>query len=141
MPPDVPAAPPRSRSRSASEAALDQLHRVKVQPLVMPHGEDRHDMRVIQNGRDLSLDLEPGELLPGQTAVPSKNLQGHAPAQRNLLGLVDDAHSSPAKLADQPKIANGTGFVSSAVARSAQPAFWKIPSAGRIWGSTPAIWG
>ena len=34
-----------------------------------------------------------------------QHLEGHAPAQRNLLGLVHHAHAATAYLADQPKVA------------------------------------
>src|SRR5262249_34328603 len=34
-------------------------------------------------------------------------LQGHAAAQRDLLGLIDDPHSAPADLADDAELAQG----------------------------------
>ena len=36
-----------------------------------------------------------------------EHLQGHAPAERNLLGLVHDSHPAASDLAEDPKIAQG----------------------------------
>jgi hypothetical protein len=38
--------------------------------------------------------------------VPRQDLEGHAPAQRDLLGLVDHAHAAPADLAQDPVVAH-----------------------------------
>ena len=86
-------------------AALDELHRVVVHALVAAHGEDRHDVGMVQGRRDLGLDLEPGELLGVGSGGHRQHLQGDPPAQRHLVGLVDDAHSAAADLADQLKLA------------------------------------
>ena len=70
-------------------------------------GEDRHDIGVVQPGDGLGLALEPlHRLLVGHDAEP-QDLQGHAAAERGLLGLVDDAHAAAAELADDPELAQG----------------------------------
>ena len=74
-------------------------------PVVLAHAEDRHDVGVVQPGRRLRLALEPPHLLGVQQRAGREHLQGHAPAQRLLLGLVDDAHAAPADLAEDAVVA------------------------------------
>ena len=81
-------------------AALDKLHGVVVNALVAADAEDRHDVRVVQLRGGLGLDLEPLPLLGVDRRGERQHLQGNAPAQRDLLGLVDDAHAPPADLAE-----------------------------------------
>src|SRR5262249_22488038 len=38
-----------------------------------------------------------------------QHLQGHTPAQRQLLGLIDDAHAATADLAQNAEVAQGRG--------------------------------
>ena len=88
-------------------AAVDQLHGVVMHAALAADGEDRHDVGVVQPGDGLGLAMEPmHRLLIGHGAKP-ENLQGHATAQRGLLGLVDDAHAAAAELADDPELAQG----------------------------------
>lgn len=47
------------------------------------------------------------ELFRIQRRGEGKHFQSHAPAQRNLLGCIDDAHAAAAYLAQDDKIAQG----------------------------------
>ncbi len=85
--------------------ALDELHHVIGQPLVFADAEDRHDVGVVQPGRRAGLPLEP-LLGPGvHQELTGQDLQRDVAAERDLLGLVDDAHAAAADLADDPVIA------------------------------------
>ena len=66
---------------------------------------DRHDVRVMQLGGRLRLVLEALQLPGVERGGERQHLQGHAPAERELLGLVDDAHAAPADLADDAEVA------------------------------------
>ena len=65
----------------------------------------RHDVRVMQVGRRLRFLLEARQLLGIEGGGEGEHLEGDAPAQRNLLRFVDNAHAAPADLADDAKIA------------------------------------
>ena len=80
--------------------ALDELHGVEVDAALAADGEDRDDVRVVQLRRGLGLVLEPLQLARVERGREGQHLQGHAAAQRDLLGLVDDAHAAAADLAD-----------------------------------------
>ena len=53
----------------------------------------------------LRLALEPAPLLGVAEHLRRQHLQRHVPAERDLLGLVDDAHAAAADLADDPVVA------------------------------------
>ena len=55
---------------------------------------------VVQAGGGLGLELEPLQLLGVQRRGEGQDLQRHPAAERDLLGLVDDAHAAPADLAE-----------------------------------------
>ena len=61
---------------------------------------------MVQSGRRPSLAAEPLLDSPVAGHVARQELQRHAAAQRDLLGLVDDAHAPPADLAEDPVIAD-----------------------------------
>ena len=73
--------------------------------VVPAHAEDRHDVGVVQPRRRPRLPLEPQHLLGVGQGRIGQDLQRHAPAERLLLGLVDDAHAAPADLAEDPVVA------------------------------------
>ena len=83
----------------------DELHGVVMYTPVAADGEDRHDMRMMQGRHDLGLDPEPGELPRFDPGGRRQDLQGHATAERSLLGLVDHSHPAAADLADDPELA------------------------------------
>ena len=82
----------------------DELHDVEVDPLVFAHSEDRHDVGVVQPGGGLGLAMEADQDLGVVQAVASQHLQGHATAQRLLLGFVHDPHPAPADFPQQAEV-------------------------------------
>jgi hypothetical protein len=73
-----------------------------VVPGVLADAEDRHDVGVVQPAGGLGL---AAEAVQPRLRRPQQHLQGDAPAERQLLGLVDDAHAAAADLAHQPVVA------------------------------------
>ena len=86
-------------------AALDELHGVEGHAPLAADRVDRHDVRVVQAGGGLGLELEPLQLPGVERRGERQDLQRHPAAQRELLGLVDDAHAAPADLAEDPEVA------------------------------------
>ncbi len=103
--------------------AFDVLHGVEVHAAFGADGEDRHDIGMVQMGGRLRLVLEALQLLGVECGRERQHLQCHPPTQRDLLGLIDDAHTAPADLAQDAVIAQGPhgiglGGSSSAVLRA-----------------------
>ena len=100
-----PAEPPQFVEHAVEPLALDELHDVIGRLALLADAEDWHDVGVVELRRGPGLALEspagPGvaEHLRGQ------DLERHMPPQRDLLGLVDDAHPAPADLADDAVVA------------------------------------
>ena len=84
---------------------MDELHDVVVQPVLLADAEDRHDVGVVQPCSGPRLTLEAGQLAGVEQGVVGQDLQGHVPAERLLLGLVDDAHAAPAYFAEDAEVA------------------------------------
>ena len=93
------------RNHGGHGLPFDELHRVIVHAAIGAHGMHRHDVRVMQVGRRLRFLLEARQLLGIEGGGEGEHLEGDAPAQRNLLRFVDNAHAAPADLADDAKIA------------------------------------
>ena len=72
--------------------AFDQLHAEIALVLVMAHLVDRHDPRVVEQRDGLGLVLESAELVLARELRVADQLQGDAPIQTDLPGLVDDPH-------------------------------------------------
>ena len=86
-------------------AAGDQLHREVVLALMLADLVDRDDAGVVEQRDGLGLVLEAAELgVAGEQAGPD-HLQGHRAVERDLAGLVDDAHAAAAQLAPDLVIA------------------------------------
>ena len=64
---------------------------------------------MVEQGGGLALDLEPLPLAGVEGRGAGQDLQRHATAQGELLGLVDDAHPAAADLADDPEVAEQGG--------------------------------
>ena len=92
--------------RLLQRLAFDVLHRVVVDALLLPDGEDRNDVRMVQLGGRLSFVAEPGDLPLIEHRGKRKNLQRHLAIERFLVGLVDDAHAAAADLADDAVVAD-----------------------------------
>ena len=88
--------------------ARDELHDVIMRAPMMADAEDGNDVGVVQPGSRLGLALEAQQLLGVVEGVRWQHLQRHAPAQRHLLGLEDDAHAALADLAQDTVIAELT---------------------------------
>jgi hypothetical protein len=88
----------------SQSTTIDKLHRVVMHAAVGAHGVNRHDVRMVQERRRLGLGLEPRKLARVERGGEGEDLQGHAAAQRDLLGLVDDAHATAADLARDVEI-------------------------------------
>ena len=61
--------------------------------------ENGHDVRMMQLRRGLRLDLEPLPLLWINRRGERQYFESNVPAQRNLLGLIDDTHTPTPDLA------------------------------------------
>ena len=85
--------------------AVDELHRVVMDAALHSHCEDGNDVRMVQLSGGLGLMLEAGDLPAVEHGRKGEHFQGDASAQRNLLGLVDHAHTTAADLPQQAKIA------------------------------------
>ena len=104
--------PDRSRSRRSSvmtsvePLALDELHGVEADVSILAHLVDRHDVGVVQSCGGAGLAAEPLLDHPVAGDLPRQDLERNAAAQRDLLGLVNDAHAAPADLAEDPVVAD-----------------------------------
>jgi hypothetical protein len=73
--------------------------------VVLAHAEDGDDVGVVQPGRRPRLALEAMHLPVACQRPRRQDLERHAPAERLLLGLVDDAHAAPPDLAHDAVLA------------------------------------
>ena len=85
--------------------AGDKLHDVIVMPVIPADTEDGHDVSVVQPSGRPRLPLETEHLLGVGESRLGQNLEGNPPAERLLLGLVDDPHAAPADLAEDAVVA------------------------------------
>ena len=95
----------RSWTTIAERLAIDELHGVEMDAAFAADGEDGHDVAVVQAGRRPRLVLEALQPPRVHRRGERQHLQRHAPAQRQLLRLVDHAHAAPADLADDAEVA------------------------------------
>ena len=73
--------------------------------MVAADAKDRDDVRMVKLAGRLGLDLEPLALLGVDGGREGEHLQGHAPAERELPGLVDHAHPAAPHLAEKIVVA------------------------------------
>jgi hypothetical protein len=85
--------------------ALDELHDVIGQAVLLADAEDRHDVGVVQPGRRFRLAFKALLGAGVEQQVPGQDLEGDVSAQGDLLGLVDDAHAALADFAEDAKVA------------------------------------
>ena len=86
--------------------AVDVLHRVVIDALLLPDGEHGHDVRVMQLGGRLGFVAEAGDLPLIEHRGERQNFQRHLAIERLLVCFVDDAHAAAADLADDPILAD-----------------------------------
>jgi hypothetical protein len=80
---------------------LDELHDDEVEPLRAPEVVDRHDAGVVEGGGRARLPEEPVAAFGVGDPLRREQLQRHAPAERRVEGLVDDAHPPAPQLAEE----------------------------------------
>ena len=91
--------------------AFDELHRVVVDAAFDADGVDGDDVRVVERGGGAGFVLEAGQLLLVEHRGERQDLQRDAAAERELLGLVDDAHAAAAELAEDAEVAEHAGLL------------------------------
>ncbi len=77
--------------------ALDELHRQKVQPVVLLDGKDRDDVRMIEGCNGLSLALETLQSFRVGCRGLGKSLQCHAAMKFRVESEIDLAHPAGAE--------------------------------------------
>src|SRR5579884_3703069 len=76
----------------------DELHSIPANVLVLADLVDRYDVGMVQLGSGAGLAVEALTKSDVAEGVSRQHLQGDAPAQRHLFGLIDDAHAAAADL-------------------------------------------
>jgi len=74
--------------------ALEELHDEERPAVLLVDVEDAADVRMGQRGCRTGLPLQPLERLGVVREVLRQELQGDVPAEAQVLGLIDDAHSA-----------------------------------------------
>jgi hypothetical protein len=88
---------------------------------VTAHRVDRHEVLVVQARDRLGLVLEALQVLGIQGRRERQHLEGHAPAQRELFGLVDHSHAAAPDLAYDAEVPQ-------------RPRVWQVIRRGRHRG-------
>ena len=86
--------PPHLFEDGVERKPTDELHHIKVNPLVLTNTEDRHDIVVVQPRSGLGFAMEADERHRVQKPMTSKHLERDAAAQRLLNGLIHDSHAA-----------------------------------------------
>ena len=89
--------------------ALDQLHGEEMDASLLADGIDWHDVRVVELCSRLRFDFESGNVLLIQNGREWQDLQRDRAIERQLPGLVDNAHAAAANLANQLEVAEAFG--------------------------------
>ena len=63
--------------------SVDELHGVVVDAVLAADAEDRDNMRVMELGGRMGLDLEPLPMLGVESGGERENLEGHSPARQS----------------------------------------------------------
>jgi hypothetical protein len=98
------ASPSQSFDDLGQTAAGDELHGIEMHSTLGAHGVHWHDIGVLQRGGGAGFVFEALQLPLVEHASQGKDLEGNATAERELFGLVDDAHPTAADLAENTKI-------------------------------------
>lgn len=86
----------RASKPNAQALALDKGHCIEGEAFGFARGEYRHDVRMVQPGRDLDLALEPVDAHPG-SEVWWQDLYHDLPIERLLLGDEHAGHPASAQ--------------------------------------------
>jgi hypothetical protein len=84
--------------------ATDELHGVVAEVALLADIEDRHNVGVVQLGGGARLAVEAGKQLGILSRRAKQDFQGHAPAQRFLLRLIDHTHPAATNFAENTVI-------------------------------------
>ncbi len=84
---------------------FDELHGVEVHAALGADGVNRHNVRVMQLGGGLGLIAEALQVFGVERGGERQHLERDAPSQRELHGLVDDAHAAAADFAHDLEVA------------------------------------
>ena len=68
------------------------------------HHIDRHDVGMVKSGHRANFVLKSANLHFIDESGQRQHLEGDSPSHRNLFGLVDDSHATPANLAKDAKV-------------------------------------
>ena len=102
---------------AVERSAVDEFEREERQPILFADVVDLDDVRMLEGGDRLGLDVEAGQLMGAGMGARQDHLEGHEPVEPALACLVHDAHAAPAELAEDPvagdgrPISGGAGFV------------------------------
>ena len=102
---DRPKIVPQLRQGPIQRLPVDQLHGIVVDSPFHADGKHRYDIGMVELRGSLGLMFEAGDLPAVEDGRERQDLQGHAPAQRDLFRLVDHAHAAPADFPQKTKIA------------------------------------
>ena len=84
--------------------AVDELHRVVVQAVVVANAENRDDVGVMQPGSGFCFLFEAGDALGVEQRRAGEDFEGDVTAQGFLGGFEDHTHSAAADFADDFKV-------------------------------------
>ena len=138
---------PRSSSVSSFERpgpepvpqslAVEQLHRDEGLALVLVDVVDRADVGVLERGGRACLTLQPLERLSVARQLFGQELERHAAAQFQILGLVDDAHAAAAQLRNHAVV--GDRLADHRAARCATNSFCFPIASARIAANSGSL--
>ena len=100
---------PQPANHGPQGRALDQLHRVVVDAVLLARGVDRHDARMVELRCGPRLPVKTPDDLVGKRGPAGQDLQGHSSIQGELAGLVDDPHAPPSQLVEDLEVADALG--------------------------------
>jgi hypothetical protein len=101
----APAEVPYFAENLVQSLAIDVLHRIVIESILLADAKDLDDVGVMELGRRLGLAQEAFLERRLQQAGEREHFEGHTPAERLLHGLVHHAHAAAANLAQNAVLA------------------------------------
>ena len=95
----------RFRECLTEASAVDQLHHEVTDAVVLAHVVDRHNVRMIEIGDRLGLEVKPADIVAVSERSASKHLEGHRAIEAPLHLAINDAHPPIGRLANQLVVA------------------------------------